>query len=737
MPPTAAKQTANPDQASFLASMTFAAPAASKCAAMGCTHDHSKKPPQAVNNSLFCLPVANAPIAQSVVDTKRLTLTQLEQALEHAISSTKTRLLAIEKSLNTTTNTDKQNALAQRKARLESRLKDFKAIPVFLETNKLEFKGFSGWDKTNVNKEPRQKNVSQFDSVLVETQTGETQRLPLDSRIAQVKGDEVDLINQPVAHEDHFHDLWATKTLQSCLDSSIKWEMGQDDEGCPCCVAGLDFDEFAAAIKEITKSYASSNSWIGTAEVSSAEHWGIVLGTAAPFGLIGLAAAIRNIKGSRETLKNLNPIIAGLNEDIQRLKAGSFLADAIKLKAFKNCLEYSKFDAKFNLVIPGVVNGIASTLVLGTAFLSHPFALPAIALYATGQVARNSVDLVRAAPRAVKVETGDSIEVLEGKQKVNQIEQSKRRFYAANTAGFAMFAAGAVMTFLSIPAFGALGLGALMLPVGLGLLAGGAVSTGIMNNIWPKKFKPRNGNLGQARETFNQPNDVLVKISNLQGLKKDIQLAKASVAPAHKAKKFGLKILAALPEFKDFLPARIADRITQFNTKWLGFLPPLGNQATQRKHALNIETVKAIHENEATSSKVIQTRVSMLRRIAGTPIDSTRPLNEYSPKDLAKESWELLVKLKHQAEVVQTGIQNGFFTNQQGLGNIPGFEQNSDNWMKFNFKRFIENCSTEQLQAFNQSVDFYLFWKLPKTAKYQQYGLNDYYWSWKKQLDSI
>jgi hypothetical protein len=736
MSPTTAKP-ANPDQASFLASMTFAAPAANRCAAMGCTHDHSKKPPQAVNNSLFCLPVASAPIAKSAVDTKRLTLSQLQQALEHAISSTKTRLLAIEKSLITATSPDKQSALTQRKARLESRLNDFKALPVFLETNKLEFKGFSGWDKTNVNLEPKHRNVSQFDSVLVETQTGETQRLPLDSRIAQVKGDEVDLINQPVAHEDHFHDLWAQKTLQSSLNSSIKWEMGQDEEGCPCCVAGLDFDEFAAAIKEIAKNHSGSNLWVGKAEISSAEHWGLVLGTAAPFGLIGLAAAIRNIKGSRETLKNLNPIIAGLNEDIQRLKAGGFLADAIKLKAFKNCLQYSKYDAKFNLLIPGAINGVASTLVLSTAFLSHPFALPAIALYATGQVVRNSVDLVRAAPRSVKVETGDSIEVLEGKQKANQIETSKRRFYAANTAGFAMFTAGAVMTFLSIPAFGALGLGALMLPVGLGLLAGGAVSTGIMNNIWPKKFKPRNGNLGQARETFNQPNDVLVKISNLQGLKKDIQLAKTSIAPAHRAKKIGLKILAALPEFKDFLPARIADRITQFNTKWLGFLPPVGNQATQRKHALNVETAKAIHENEATSRKVIETRVSMLRRIAGAPVDSTRQLDDFSPKDLAKESWELLVKLKQHAEVVQTGIQNGFFASEQDLGNVPGFERNSDKWMKFNFKRFIENCSAEQLQAFNQSVDFYLFWKLPKTAKYQQYGLNDYYWSWKKQLDSI
>lgn len=736
MQSTVAK-TSNPDQANLIGSMTFAAPPASRCAAMGCNHDHTKTTPKAVNSSLFCMPIATEHITRSVVDTKRITLSQLEQALERAVNTTKKRLLEIEKSANTAVEPKKQNELAQRKARLASRLNDFKALPVFLEKNNLQFKGFSGWDKTNVNREPKYRNVSQFDSVLVETPNGETQQFPLDSRIRQVKGIEVDLINEPVAHDDHFHDLWARKTLQSCLNSSIQWEMGQDDEGCPCCVAGLDFDEFAAAVKEIAKNHSNSNSWIGKAEINSAEHWGLVLGTAAPFGLIGLAAAIRNIKGSNQTLKNLNPLIAGLNEDIQRLKSGGFLADAIKLKAFKNCLQYSRYDAQFNLLIPGVVNGVASTLVLSTAFLSHPLALPAIALYATGQVVRNSVDLVRSAPRSVEVKAGDSIELLEGKQKVNQIEQSKRRFYTANTAGFAMFTAGAVMTFLSIPAFGAFGLGALILPVGLALLAGGAVSTGIMNNIWPKKFKPRNGDIGQARESFNQPEDVLLKISSLQGLKKNIQLAKASIEPANKLKKFGLKILAAMPEFKDFLPAKIANRMTQFNSRWLGFLPPVGNQATQRKHALNVQTVKNIHDNEATSRNVVLTRISMLRRISDTPSDSTRPLDACSPKELAKESWELLTKLKHQADVLQTGIQNGFFTGEQGLGSIPGFERNSDNWMKFHFKQFIEHCSTEQLQEFNTAVDFFLFWKLPKTVKYQQYGLNDYYWSWKKQLDAI
>ena len=87
---------------------------------------------------------------------------------------------------------------------------------------------------------------------------------------------------------------------------------------------------------------------------------------------------------------------------------------------------------------------------------------------------------------------------LAGTKKVNQIGKSKRVFYGCNSLGFASFTAGAILTFVSIPALG-VGVGAATLPVGLTLLGLGAASTGVMNNVWPLKFKPRNGDLGIDR----------------------------------------------------------------------------------------------------------------------------------------------------------------------------------------------------------------------------------------------
>ena len=41
--------------------------------------------------------------------------------------------------------------------------------------------------------------------------------------------------------------------------------------------------------------------------------------------------------------------------------------------------------------------------------------------------------------------------------------------------------------------------GGIALPIGLALLATGATSSGVTNNIWTNKFKPRNGDLGIER----------------------------------------------------------------------------------------------------------------------------------------------------------------------------------------------------------------------------------------------
>ena len=78
--------------------------------------------------------------------------------------------------------------------------------------------------------------------------------------------------------------------------------------------------------------------------------------------------------------------------------------------------------------------------------------------------------------------------------KLRQTNESQRRFWTGNTASFAMMSAGAIITLISLPAM-AVGVGAPMLPLGVGLLIFGSGATAVGNNIWPNKFKPRNGDI--------------------------------------------------------------------------------------------------------------------------------------------------------------------------------------------------------------------------------------------------
>ena len=309
-------------------------------------------------------------------------------------------------------------------------------------------------------------------------------------------------------HEHHKHD----EHCEPCEggDSSSKKQIGKNDEGCPCCAAAIDLDEVATALNEIVKGgnlEAHKHSLGGLADFSSSTHWGIFLGIAGPLALIGLTAAFRNIKGTINNKSKLDDVIKGLEEDIAGYKerrdnaSGKDKQDLSgviqRLEAFGETLKYSEFDTKFNLVVPGFINGAASTAVLSSAIVSSPWALPIIALYAGCQTVRNSYDLWRTWNRILPEEIREAVQlnVKVGVRKINQITDSKRKFYAANTLGFAAFTAGALITTLSaLSVVGAPGLIA-----GIPLLAAGAVSTGITNNIWTNKFKPRNGDLGIER----------------------------------------------------------------------------------------------------------------------------------------------------------------------------------------------------------------------------------------------
>ena len=328
------------------------------------------------------------------------------------------------------------------------------------------------------------------------------------------------------SHGDHSH--FKLVDINSELNNEVtesKVQIGQDDEGCPCCTNAIDLDELAAIVKSASSSedYNDLHERVETGELAQPEHWAEFFSVAFPFGIIGLTAAFRNITISRSNLKAINESIevvqAEIDKKVQEYGTTERKKKADSLKAYLETLKYSRVDARFNFTVPGMINGAASALVLSTAFWTQAFALPVMSLYAIAQTGRNVWDYNRVRNRSLNkneyklkqdnyIRKSDKKESVElhtkkdkinfGKNKVNQIGKSKRRFFASNAFNFLVFSTGAALTFTTL----ASGVG-IPLGIGIGLLAYGAITTGFANNIWPNKFKPRNASLGISRDNLN------------------------------------------------------------------------------------------------------------------------------------------------------------------------------------------------------------------------------------------
>lgn len=502
---------------------------------------------------------------------------------------------------------------------------------------------------------------------------------------------DVPLTQQPVQHEDHQHFNWESDETIARLQKCIKYYIAENDEGCPCCVAGLDFDEFAAAIKEIARADGSDEALAGVADFADLAHWGLFLGVAAPLGLVGLAAAVRNLKGAGAAYVKISDIIKVLDDAINTYRQKGNTADAEKLEAFRRCLVYSKRDAAFNVAVPGAINGAASIAVLSTAFTKHPFALPIIGVYAFAQLVRNVWDgcrtfLARQKHRLYH-QTQDMRDkndkanfdpqklghIEAGKKKSEQITQSKLRFFLANSLGFATFAAGALATFVAVPALGLFGAGALIMPFGLTALAGGAVSTGIMNNIWPRKFKPRNGDLGIFQGNITSPEHALNEIGWRRERKKQLQsLFPYFKTEGHRTKKW-LKFLTALPEAKDFMPAKMAKSFRQYRKRFTP-LPDTGTGASDNKHQLNLDIAQRLHQDDAKSQMLQHGRLALLATMAGKDKDFA---SRVAGKDKLKTTWSLLKELELDHQVVPVWLNEKFYKRTAAEKGTVGQHDNS------------------------------------------------------------
>ena len=138
-----------------------------------------------------------------------------------------------------------------------------------------------------------------------------------------------------------------------------------------------------------------------------------------------------------------------------------------------------------------------------------------------------------------------------------------------------------MITFVSIPAL-SVGVGAATMPIGLTMLGFGSITTGIGNNIWPSKFRPRNGGCGVDRSTLTQG--------------KCIQLI-----GQNREEKSILK--------KSFLTSVSKSRFKQFKYQVLRAMPFCNQWGEYLNHENNI------HRFNNAKSKLAETRVETLRQL--------------------------------------------------------------------------------------------------------------------------
>jgi hypothetical protein len=568
-----------------------------------------------------------------------------------------------------------------------------------------------------------------------------------------------------------------TKKQPDKEENSIK----QSDEGCPCCAVAIDLDEVATATNEI-KSGLSNNHHNATGELadfSSAAHWGVFLGISGPLALSGLTAACRNVKGSLDNRKKLNSVRKGLDKDIKSYKGqlkdksgedAEKLGGVIdRLEAFRNNLKYSQFDTNFNLVVPGVINGAASSMVMSTAIYSSPFALPAIALYAGCQTARNGYDAYRTFNKKLPddLQSNISLSQSEGNKKINQITSSKKKFYSTNTAAFAVFAAGAVVT-----AVAAMATGGIALPIGVALLASGAIATGVTNNIWTNKFKPRNGDLGVNRKELD-----LQKTSEEVG-KRSLEKKLLKTYASNHLKKKPLKYLVgSLISTLPFLQEKGADirhnanltridKSSSTDTDRLDLLeriintrkilekdatanslpssPELSTTILGRSGEITLEFDKSNSGNDDKGKEKLLQKIANFETVSKAEKDENSLFSFNGEENTLKQTLGACKELGIDALVINKFIQNSIIGSQHDT-RIKDTAQFAEKLTSTNiFKKIGERIvfDADKLEKpenkskkddFMKSLEEHLLFDSVENLKYQQYGLNDFYWSLNKQ----
>jgi hypothetical protein len=558
------------------------------------------------------------------------------------------------------------------------------------------------------------------------------------------------------SHGDHTHvnTVHATDQYASGLKNS--------DEGCPCCAIGVDLDEVAAAASEMGKEgsknstgqHSPDHGGLGgsLADFSSGAHWGMFAFSGA-FAILGLTASVRNIIGTWNTYQKLDKESKQQKKKLEELQLNQGENQKMtNLQAYINSLKYSMSDTAFNFWVPGVVNGIASSMVLSSAIWTSPWALPFISFYAGCQTVKNLYDLGRNWNEIIACQDGASAATKAGIAKINEITKAKRLFYSANAAGFLVFTAGGISLFLSTS--GITPSNELMI-AGIILLVIGSLSTAVMNNIWTTKFKPRNGNLGVDRLELD-PNKAYEEIGKRQEERK------------------------VLTEYRKKLIAKSStDGLKKFGYKLLTSLPFCEQKGTQLIHQLNTSNYQSAINKE--KDNINEKRLKMLNKLYKSQnIDLAKDITwSKDSKERLKKVFEILKELKLETHVLDKFIKKYVLksTNEHDtttkkleaylnkLREAEYFKLTKDNECHKEHSHeehsheehkedehlekdnsyleteadepteieldinSLNNAQTDKLfNNFMESVEEYLIFDRVESLKYQIYGLNDYYW---------
>ena len=552
---------------------------------------------------------------------------------------------------------------------------------------------------------------------------------------------------------------------------------GKFSEGCPCCGQALDLDELVAFSKidsaDNTRLYDIAND----GPTMPAELGLPIAGLA----LLGLTASLRNINGARATQAMVKELKTKIQYSIALIKLTTpdweknteLKNKLISLKAHLITLDVSLTDAKFNMWIPGVLNGIASLSVGLSPLIKTPFGLLPMAMYGLSQSARNAWDLKRVWSQSIpkpppKNDTKPLDQnVTHGVQKINQFGKTKRTFYGFNGLNFACLGVGGLLAVCSLPALG-LGVGAATLPIGIALFAYGAGSTAIGNNIWPKKFSPKNGDLGCDRASLNSDTclSTIGKKRQLKTILKQHVTTDCKDTQTTRIACLGIQLLKALPNPSlpkciSCIPQKMAPyvpkRLKTFGAQLIKACPTLPRLPTGIENGINME--HAIKQTQFKKSKdsISNARRSVLDELLDVSMSTEErqqfnathkpPSANSTDFEQLQYEWALCNALGIHHHIAQLLITS------EKTHRSPQSSSGKDctdsccsgtslaQWTKdlseldiFNIETggLKNDLSQDQINTVREKIEWFLYFEWIEILRYEERGLIDFYWARKR-----